>query len=499
MVLSGCSRSPAPVAATAAPQPLACAAMTAQALPGATISASESVAAGAFTSPLPAGPMGPGDFSKLPAFCRVVGTLSPAQGSTIGFELWLPESDWNGKLLQVGNGGAAGSIVYTALAEGLASGYAVSNTDTGHQGGMGDFDWAAGAPERVKDYAWRAVHETAVAGKALTTARYGEAPKRSYWNGCSTGGRQGLMAAQRFPEDFDAIVAGAPANNFGPLMALSIHIANNVGVKNGLAAEKLGLLKEAAIAKCDAADGVTDRVIASPAGCGFDPASLACKGAVTASCLAPGEVAAAKRLYAGVKNAKGETVFPGTGFASEPLWGAYASPPFRIGESFFRNVVAPQEKWTAASFDVDRDLAAAEAAGVADIAAVNPDLSAFLARGGKLLMYHGTTDGLISYGNSENYYRSVVAAQADAAARGVRFFAVPGMDHCAGGEGAFATDWLGALERWDDTGAAPETLTAAHPMGDKPFTRPLCAWPQVATYSGSGNAADAANWRCEAP
>lgn len=479
--------------------PIACADLARQAVPNATIAMAEPVAAGAFQlAPSAVPPMGPpADYSKLPAFCRIAGTLSPVPDSTIGFELWLPAAGWNGKILQVGNGGAAGSIVYSALAEGLQRGYAVSNTDTGHVGGGGDFSWAAGQPERLKDYAWRSVHETATAGRALTTLHYGKEPARSYWNGCSTGGRQGLMAAQRFPDDFDAIVAGAPANNFGPLMALGVLAGNNVGGPNGIAVEKLALLKEAAIKACDAADGVTDRVISDPARCGFDPVQLQCKGETSSQCLTATEVAAAKRVYAGVRNAKGELVFPGTGFGSEPLWAAYASPGFRIGESFFQNVVANDPSWRGTGFDVDRDLARAEAAGVGDITAMDPDLTAFLSRGGKLLLYHGTTDGLIPFGNTENYYNSVVEKLgAERPAQHVRFFPVPGMDHCAGGEGAFAADWLGALERWDETGTAPDTLPAAHPMGEKPFSRPLCAYPKAAHYSGNGDASDAANWSC---
>ena len=234
------------------------------------------------------------------------------------------------------------------------------------------------------------------------------------------------MAAQRFPEDFDAIVAGAPANNFGPLMALGVLAGNNVGGPNGIAVEKLALLKEAAIKACDATDGVTDRVISDPARCGFDPVQLQCKGETSNQCLTATEVAAAKRVYAGVRNAKGELVFPGTGFGSEPLWAAYASPGFRIGESFFQNVVANDSSWRSASFEVDRDLARAEAAGVGDITATDPDLSAFLSRGGKLLLYHGTTDGLIPWGNTENYYNSVVEKLgAERAAQHVRFFRCP--------------------------------------------------------------------------
>jgi feruloyl esterase len=233
-----------------------------------TITMAETVAAGGFESPVPAGPgpgPGPGDFSKLPAFCRVAGSIEPTADSDIRFELWLPSiDDWNGKFLQTGNGGAAGSIVYSSLADPLARGYAVANTDTGHRGGGGAFDWAVGHPEKLVDYQYRAVHELTTVGKAIAAVRYGRSAAKSYWNGCSTGGRQGLKEAQRYPDDYDAIVAGSPASNWSPLMALSITIQKNLG-PGGLGLDKLGLLKARAIAACDALDGVTDRVISARA------------------------------------------------------------------------------------------------------------------------------------------------------------------------------------------------------------------------------------------
>jgi feruloyl esterase len=397
----------------------------------------------------------------------------------------------------------------------LLRGYAVANTDTGHQGAGGDFAWAAGQPEKLADFQYRAVHELTVVGKAITAARYGRAPAKSYWNGCSTGGRQGLKEAQRFPEDYDAIIAGAPANNWSTLMASSIAIQRELG-PGGLGVDKLGILKERAIAMCDALDGVTDRVITRTAQCAFDPASLQC-GAATApaQCLAPNEVAAAKRLYAGLVDSAGQTVFPGTGVGSEPLWAAYASPQFAIGTSYFRHVVAGDPAWDPAAFDLERDLKrmVEQDAGVAD--AMTPELSGFAARGGKLLLYHGTTDGLIPYVNTVNYYAS--AAYRLGVERGqrpddhIKLYLVPGMDHCAGGEGAFAIDWLSAMEDWVERGVTPGALPAAHPATPAgapgapagapsvPFTRPACAYPAVAEYKGSGDPTAAASFECVAP
>ncbi|MCC7461799.1 MAG: tannase/feruloyl esterase family alpha/beta hydrolase [Gammaproteobacteria bacterium] len=474
------------------------------------IAIAEPVAAGAYRPPAQDFPF-PADYSNLPAFCRVAGSIHPSADSDIRFELWLPHSGWNGRFMQTGNGGAAGSIIYSSLVEPLARGYAVANTDTGHEGGMGDFAWATGHPEKLTDYAHRAVHELTVAGKALTTAYYGKAPAKAYWYGCSTGGRQGLKAAQRYPQDYDAVIAGAPANNWSPLMALSILTQNNLSGPDALGLDKLPMLKEAAIAACDAGDGVQDRVIAVPGVCRFDPASLLCRAGASRQCLSATEVAAAQRIYRGVVDRSGRTRIPGTGPASEPAWAGYATPQFSIGSNYFRNVVAGDAAWDPHSFDVDRDLARAERAdgGAAD--AMDPDLAPFLARGGRLILYHGTTDGLIPYGNSVNYYEAVRRKLGARRTRnGVRFYLVPGMEHCSLGDGAYQIDWLGAMEQWVERARPPGALPATHPavappnpMGPptppgKAFTRPACPYPLVARYSGRGDDRDAASYLCAA-
>lgn len=499
--------------------PTACADLAARSFPNTTITLATMVAAGAYEAPAPAfggGP--PPDYSNLPAFCRVAGSIHPTSDSDIRFELWLPtDANWNGRFMQTGNGGAAGSIVLTSLPDPLTRGYAVANTDTGHEGGGGSFEWAIGHPEKLVDYQYRAVHELTVVGKAIATERYGRAPNESYWLGCSTGGRQGLKEAQRYPADYDAIVAGAPASNWSPLMGQATFIQANMGA-NGLGADKLGLLKESAIAACDSNDGVTDRVISAPARCDFDPASLECgsvEGASAAGgasesgqCLSPVEVQAARNIYGGLVTSAGDVLMPGTGVGSEPLWGAYAAGPFTIGTNWFRQVVLNDADWDPATFDVDTHMALAEQQDQGAAKAMDPDLSAFVDSGGRLLMYHGTTDGLIPYGNTVNYYESVVGTIGeDTADESVRLFLVPGMDHCAGGEGAFAVDWLTALEQWVETGQAPDTLPGAHPAGgpqppgvparpSRPFTRPICAYPDVATYTGRGDVDDAANFEC---
>jgi feruloyl esterase len=479
-------------------------------IPKTVVAVAEAVPAGQFRSPAQAAFGPPVDYSGLPSFCRVAGTIRATAESDIRFELWLPEN-WNGKFMQTGNGGAAGAIVYASLIDPLLRGYAVANTDTGHQGAGGDFAWAA-HPQKLIDYQYRAVHELTVVGKALTAKRYGRAADRSYWLGCSTGGRQGLKEAQRYPEDYDGIVAGAPASNWSALMALSIAIQRNIG-PGGLGVDKLGALKEAAIAACDANDGVADRVITNPGMCTFDPASLQCAAGATGQCLSPTEVAAAQRIYAGVVDGRGQVVMPGTGPGSEPLWAAYASPQFSIGTNYFRNVVAKDASWDPATFDVDRDLARAEEVDDGAAKAMNPDLSEFFDRGGKLITYHGTTDGLIPYQNSVNYHESVTDEFGGRKTDGsVKLYLVPGMDHCSGGEGAFAVDWLTPLERWVENDEEPGPLLGEHPASappaapgappprpSEPFTRPVCPYPQVATYRGTGPVAAATSFECVAP
>jgi len=486
--------------------PLSCLSLLRQGINNTSITGAETVMAGEFNPPAGGFPgFGP-DYSSLPTFCRVTGSIHPTEDSDIRFEAWLPEENWNGRFMQTGNGGVAGSIVHSSLVDPLMRGYAVVNTDTGHVNGGADiWGWAVGHPEKLTDYAWRAVHELTVTGKAITNFYYGSEPEKSYFVGCSTGGRQGLMEAQRFPDDYDAIVAGAPANNWSPLMALSIVIQTNLGEQK-LGANKLGLLKAAAIASCDALDGVEDSVITNFAQCGFDPASLQCQDGQADQCLTTNEVEAAQLIYRGVVDSQGRTWIPGTGPASEPLWGAYASPTFSLGTGFFRDVVLEDENWDPNTFDADTHMTVAAEVGE-QLIAMNPDLSAFMSRGGKLITYHGTYDGLIPYGNTVNYFQSVIDAQGqDAVNDSARMYLVPGMSHCSGGEGAHAIDWLSALESWAEEGEAPNVLAGTHPLpppgapGSEnavEFTRPVCPYPEMPVYNGDGDPNLAENFSCQ--
>lgn len=493
--------------AGAATDPVDCAGLTSLAVTKTTIAAAESVAPGAFVPPAVGFQPFTPDWSKLPGFCRVTGSIRPTEQSDIRFELWLPTGAWNGKFMQVGNGAAAGSMAYFAMVEPLSRGYAVAHTDTGHRGEGGDFSWAAGEPEKLTDYRYRAVRELTVAGKSMTGAHYGKPPEKSYFVGCSTGGRQGLLEAQRYPGDYDGIIAGAPANHWSRLMALSIVIERNLG-DGGLAVEKLGLLTQGALAGCDALDGVQDQVISRHGQCPFDPANLLCGAESAEACLDAGEVAAARRIYAGLTGRDGEVLYPGTGPGSEALWAFYASPFFKLGSSYFRHVVLADPAWDVSDFSPERDLERAEQADAGTMNATDPDLSGFIAGGGKLLMYHGTADGLIPYRGTVDYYERVVSALGrEAAEDHVKLYLVPGMGHCSGGNGAWMVDWITALESWVEEGREPGALDGIHPAAESvppggrqggSFSRPVCPYPRFAEFEG-GDETDAASFECAAP
>jgi feruloyl esterase len=468
-----------------------------------TVVSAQLVAAGAFTPSAQPGAATPPAFAQMPEFCRVVGRIRPTGDSDIRFEVWLPAAGWNGKFMGVGNGGASGAIVHNAMAAPLERGYAVASTDTGHEGGAPDYSFALGHPEKLTDNAWRAVHLMTVNAKTVIEAYYTAEPRLSYWNACSTGGRQGLKEAQRFPADYDGIIAGAPANNFQALSSYSLLVQRTVTDPNGLPPAKLAILKAEALRQCEFEDGVGDNVIQNPMACRFDPAVIQCAGADAPTCLTAPQVAAARTLHAGIVDAEGRTVFPGTSPGSEPAWAALGGP-FKIGESWFRNVVfANDPTWTPARHDLLADLARARQLDAGSMDATDPDLSAFFARGGKLILYHGWTDGLIPARNTINYYESVAQrVGARRMAQSVRLFMVPGMDHCAGGEGVnLPREGLAPeLEAWVERGVAPERVLASRRLTpDSRRMRPLCAWPKVATYNGAGVADDAENWSCVAP
>jgi feruloyl esterase len=504
----------------------ACESLAQLKLPNTTITAAEPVTSGWFRMPrrtqgMPAGVSD--TLAKLPPFCRVTGVIAPTSDSHILFEAWLPLEKWNGRFTGVGNGGWAGDIYYFSLADQLRRGNASIATNTGHEDltGAVQAKFAVGHPEQLIDFAYRADHEITVQGKALTQAFYGKAADYSYWVGCSSGGYEGLMEAQRFPADYNGIVAGAPANNFTRLMAGGLDASLALrSLPDGLFPRaKLRPLATAVLAACDAMDGVMDGILEDPRACTFDPASLRCKtDQDPATCLTPAESDAVRRVYAGLKHpSTGAQLFPGFSPGSERGWTAFLDPsgPFPIVESYYKWLAFADSTWELKTFDFTRpaDFQAhlkAEAKYAPILNATNADLRAFAQRGGKLIQWHGWADMLIAPQNSIDYYESVLSFSGGsgkdrgAALRDVqafyRMYMAPGVGHCSGGAGPNQFDLQAALEKWVEASTAPESAVATHftnRVVDR--TRPLCPYPKVAAWKGEGDTNDAANFACRDP
>lgn len=437
---------------------------------------------------------------QLPAHCRVAAVLTPSADSHIEMELWLPVEGWNGKFLAVGNGGWAGSISFGEMATSLPKGYATASNDTGHTGGSGSF--ALGHPEKVVDFGYRAMHEMAVQSKAIISAFYKRGPQLSYYAGCSTGGRQGLMEAQRYPEDFDAMIVGAPVNNHIRLHASQIarQLEMLKDESRIVPNDKITLLWNAVLAACDAKDGIQDGILNDPGSCRFDPAALLCSESNKENCLTAAQIETARKAYGGVKTKTGQLVYPGSSFGFETGWRMPqpgGSLP-AVGLDTFRYLGHQDANWNGMSFDLDKDLAlAVENAGFID--AINPDLSKFRARGGKLLMYHGWADPGPAPLNTINYYSQVVQKVGSKPDDWMRLFLMPGVGHCSGGVGPDRADFLGSLERWRESGMAPGHIVASRTRsGQVDMTRPLCPYPQIAKWTGEDSTSDAKNFVCAA-
>jgi feruloyl esterase len=478
-----------------------CESLSRLALPDTTITKSEAVGAGAFTPPSSNSGQPP-PFAKLPAFCRVAATIRPTSDSEIKIEVWMPADGWNGKFMGVGNGGWSGGIVYPALAMAVGRGYAAASTNTGHDGG--DASFAPDHPEKLVDFAYRAVHEMTVKAKEITKAYYGKAPARAYWNGCSSGGKQGLKEAQKFPQDYDGIVAGAPANNWTHLMVGDLWpaVVTRKDPAASLPPAKLEVLHTAVLAACDKLDGVKDGLLENPVRCPFDPATVQCKDGEQDNCLTAAQVETARKIYGGARSpSTGKQIFPGMPPGSELVWTALAgAKPLGIPVSHFQHVVFNNPNWDFLSLDFDKDVAMADKLDKGMIGATDPDLREFFGHGGKLIVYHGWNDQLISPLNSIDYYNSVAAKLGGAAKidGSFRLFMAPGVNHCGGGDGPSRFDAVAAIEQWVEQGKAPDSLVASHASGGNPVdrTRPLCPYPQVARYAGTGSSDDAANFTC---
>jgi feruloyl esterase len=487
----------------------ACASLAALTIPTVTIKSATAIGAGPFTPP-----SGTGATMTLPAFCRVEATARPTTDSDIKFEVWIPPADaWNGKFEGVGNGGYSGAIGYTAMAAGLRRGYAVASTDTGHAGD--DMKFGQGHPEKIVDWAYRAIHVTAEASKLIVHNNAGRFPEHAYFNGCSSGGHQALSEAQRYPDDYDGIIAGDPASNrirqtFGFLWSWNVsHTKDGSPI---LSQSKLSLLTKAVVDSCDGLDGLKDGIIDDPRRCHFDPGRLLCKSGDDATCLSAPQVEAARKIYEGLRNPRtSEQIFTGwprgsEGFGDNAMqsWRQYImdpQEPMRVG--FFKYFLFHDPNWDPRTIDYDRDLAYAEQK-MPWMSAVEKDLTPFKKRGGKLLMYTGWADPVVPPQDTVAYYDGVAKTMGglEKTREFYRFFLAPGMGHCSGGPGPNQFDTLAALEQWVEKGVAPEKMIASHSTGGKvDRTRPLCLYPQVARWKGTGSTDDAANFMCvtEAP
>lgn len=477
----------------------ACADLSKLSLPTTTITRAEIVAPGGFATAGPAQAV----YKQLPEFCRVAATLRPSSDSDIKIEVWLPASQWNGKFQAVGNGGWAGSVPYAAMAQALAGGFATAGTDTGHTGGTAAF--AVGHPEKVIDMGYRAVHEMTAQAKALINSFYGRAPQFSIWNGCSTGGRQGITAAVRYPDDFDGVIAGAPAVNWMHLHTgrMAANRAANRSDAAAIPADKYVLVHNAVLAACDASDGVKDGLVENPLSCRFDPEVLQCSGADAANCLTAPQVESARALYAPVLDPRtGQEVLPGLAPGSERAWATAAGPrPVATALDAFKYIVFEDPNWDPAAFDAVTDIERALRADTNDVLnSSSTDLKSFFDRGGKLLMYHGWADSQVTPLNSIQYFQKVAARFGpQAVGRSIQLYMVPGMNHCRGGTGTDVFNTVAALEQWMLAGTAPERIPASHVTnGVTDRTRPLCPFGRVARWTGSGSTDDLANFACVA-
>jgi Tannase and feruloyl esterase len=518
--------------AQSTPSAQSCEKLSQLALSKAKIVSAQGIDAGAFAPPAINTPWligSPDLYKSLGAFCRVVVEATPSADSSIKIEVWMPAKGWNGRFRGQGNGGFAGEIYYRGLALDVRQNYASAATDTGHSAGGTDARWALGHPEKVIDFGYRAIHEMTQIAKTLIKAFYGNPAQHAYFAACSNGGRQALMESQKFLADYDGILAGAPANYWTHLLTTALANAQATTLHPGsyIPASKLPALARAVNAACDAQDGVTDGVLNDPRLCKFDPASLICKADDSNECFTAPQITALKALYEGPHDANGNLIFPGylPGAEEGPGgWGTWITGPepgksllFAFGTGYFSNMVYEKADWNYRNTKVDDGLKAAEAKTAKILNATDPNLAPFKARGGKLILYHGWNDAAISALNTINYYNAVESkmGQAETGAFS-RLYMVPGLQHCGGGPGANSFGQLGegatdprhnlelALEQWVEKGIAPSEIVATKFVDDDPskgvrFTRPLCPYPQMAKFKGTGDPNDAANFVCASP
>ncbi|MGA2549139.1 MAG: tannase/feruloyl esterase family alpha/beta hydrolase [Burkholderiaceae bacterium] len=514
-----------------------CASLATLALPNATITTATSITGGSFTPPGSTTAL-----TGLPDFCRVSGIATPTSDSIITFEVWIPtDGTYNGKFEQLGCGGFCGSISYAGLAEGIERGFATAATDDGSQTG-GTALFALGHPEKIVDFGYRALKETTDKSKDVIAALVGKGPTRSYFNGCSDGGREALMEAQRFPNDFDGIIVGSPANYWTHLLVGAIYgqQALLIDPASYVPPTLLPVLTSAVLAQCAGKDGglATDDFLNNPLACHFDPAKVQCaSGQDPTTCLSAAQVKAVRAIYTGVRNpVTGRQIFPGlepgeeSNPANWPVWitGALRVPTLSnnlatgeslaafFGYGFFADMVFQNPAFDYTTFNFTSDVAYTDKKLAGILNSTNPDLSRFKEHGGKMIHYVGWGDSAISPRNTLNYYHSVQNEMGgeESVYSFYRLFMVPGMSHCSGGPGANAFgnalngpvvdarhDLLKALDKWVEEGVAPNEFIATKYVNDTPasgvaFQRPLCLFPEVARYKGSGDPTAASSFAC---
>ncbi|HEY2470610.1 MAG TPA: tannase/feruloyl esterase family alpha/beta hydrolase [Terracidiphilus sp.] len=469
-------------------------------------------------------------YKKLPAFCRVVAHAKPSADSDIGLEIWMPLAGWNGKLEGLGNGGFAGLIDTFELGAAVAKGYAAAATDAGHSGSPIDAAWALGHSEKVADFGYRGIHEMTRVARLLIPQLYGSAVKHAYFAACSDGGREALMEAQRYPDDYDGILAGAPANYWTGLLSLAAFDTQTLAATPAsfIPPPKINAIAKAVGAACDKLDGVADGILNDPRQCHFDPASIECKnGEDNDNCLTAAQVSTLKTIYAGLEGSGGKQIFPGYlpgaegGVNGWTLWITGPAPARSLmaafGIGYFSDMVYSKTDWSYKSFNVSSGIQTAKEKTSTMLDSTNPDLSAFRAHGGKLILYHGWNDPAIPALNTVNYYENVIAKMGSSNVDSfVRLYMLPGVQHCGGGPGpdtfGQSLSWPAddpqhnvriALENWVEQGTAPSTLIATRVEGEKAgeptMTRPLCPYPQSAQYKGSGDTNSADSFVCSSP
>ncbi len=446
-------------------------------------------------------PYDPKDTTNHVSFCRVAATLKPSGDSNIKIEVWMPLQGWNGKMMGAGDFGWAGSIMYGGLLIGLEHGFTTVSTDTGHDNSQGNGAFALGHPDKMVDYGWRAAHLMTVNAKQFIKAFYGQAPKHAYWWGCSLGGQMGLTEIQRFPEDYDGAIIGAPASPIVELNAEQIWPSLVVAQDPArqLTRAKAAMLHQAVMDACDELDGAKDNELENPMACHFDPATLLCKGEDNDKCLTAAQVEFVQMLYQGPVNPQtGESLFPGAAPGTEANFGGYsATNAMGVATALFKYMIFQDPDWDWKTLDMVKDVAYGRAVLRTINEADNPNIKPFFDRGGKVLWYHGWMDGTNPM-ESVKYLNAVKKTVGEAVTNEhVRLFTMPGMGHCSGGSGCDVFDKLAEIDKWVETGRAPDRIVASKVSGGKVIrTHPLCAYPTVAKYKGTGSTDDAENFVC---